>query len=223
MIQIDNISKSFQVGNEHIYALKEVTLSIESGEWLSILGPSGSGKSTLLNCIGGLDIPSSGEVRINQVPTSEMTVQELQTFRRNQIGFIFQDFRLLPQYNVLDNICLPRLPYEKKKVIISRALELMEEVGLSHRLNHLPGELSGGEKQRAAIARALMNNPDIMICDEPTGNLDIHNRNRILDILSGLHQKGHTIIMATHDTEVAEKGERSIFMRDGNIQAGVHA
>ncbi|MFE7065096.1 ABC transporter ATP-binding protein [Sutcliffiella sp. NPDC057660] len=221
MIHLNHISKTFNVGNEIIHALHNLTLTVEKGEWLSILGPSGSGKSTLLNCMGGLDIPESGEVMIDQVSTSTMTTSQLQSLRRNKIGFIFQDFKLLPQYNVLDNVCLPRLPYESKKRVKTRALNLIEEVGLSHRLSHLPSELSGGEKQRVAIARALINNPDIIICDEPTGNLDIQNRNRILELLKILHQQKYTIIIATHDTEVADKGERSIFIRDGSVEDGV--
>jgi putative ABC transport system ATP-binding protein len=221
MIHLNQISKTFNVGNEIIHALHNLTLTVEKGEWLSILGPSGSGKSTLLNCMGGLDIPESGEVLIDQVSTATMTTSQLQSLRRNKIGFIFQDFKLLPQYNVLDNVCLPRLPYENKKRIKTRALNLIEEVGLSHRLGHLPNELSGGEKQRVAIARALMNNPDIIICDEPTGNLDIQNRNRILELLEVLHHQKYTIIIATHDIEVADKGERSIFIRDGSVEDGV--
>ena len=209
------------MSSDTVVALNKVSLSIQNGEWVSILGPSGSGKSTLLNCIGGMELPSHGNVEIDGQSTSNMTNEQLQALRRHQIGYIFQDFRILPQYNVLDNVCLPLLPYEKRATVLTRAKQRIEDVDLIHRLNHLPEELSGGEKQRVAIARALMNDPDILICDEPTGNLDEKNRDRILQTIAQLHNKGHTIVIATHDPDVAKEGERSIYLRDGQVEQEV--
>lgn len=221
MIQIDGVTKSYTVSHEKIEALKNISLTIHKGEWITILGPSGSGKSTLLNCIGGMELPSHGDVEIDGESTTNMTSEQLQSLRRHKIGFIFQDFRLLPQYNVLDNVCLPLLPYEKKAILLKQAKQRIEEVNLTHRLNHLPKALSGGEKQRVAIARALMNDPDILICDEPTGNLDEVNRDRVLQVISELHNKGHTILIATHDLNVAKRGEGSIHLRNGRVDQEV--
>lgn len=209
------------MSSDTVVALNKVSLSIQNGEWVSILGPSGSGKSTLLNCIGGMELPSHGNVEIDGQSTSNMTNEQLQALRRHQIGYIFQDFRILPQYNVLDNVCLPLLPYEKRATLLTRAKQRIEDVDLTHRLNHLPEQLSGGEKQRVAIARALMYDPDIIICDEPTGNLDEKNRDRILQTIAQLHNKGHTIVIATHDPDVAKEGERSIYFRDGQVEQEV--
>src|SRR5699024_6150125 len=203
MIRVHEVTKSYIVSQDSVSALSNVSLPIRNGEWITILGPSGSGKSTLLNCIGGMELPSHGNVEIDGQSTSNMTNEQLQALRRHQIGYIFQDFRILPQYNVLDNVCLPLLPYEKRATVLTRAKQRIEDVDLIHRLNHLPEELSGGEKQRVAIARALMNDPDILICDEPTGNLDEKNRDRILQTIAQLHNKGHTIVIATHDPDVA--------------------
>lgn len=221
MIRIEQLTKSYTMSSDTVVALNKVSLSIQNGEWVSILGPSGSGKSTLLNCIGGMELPSHGNVEIDGQSTSNMTNEQLQALRRHQIGYIFQDFRILPQYNVLDNVCLPLLPYEKRATVLTRAKQRIEDVDLIHRLNHLPEELSGGEKQRVAIARALMNDPDILICDEPTGNLDEKNRDRILQTIAQLHNKGHTIVIATHDPDVAKEGERSIYLRDGQVEQEV--
>ncbi|HLR75908.1 MAG TPA: ABC transporter ATP-binding protein [Virgibacillus sp.] len=221
MIRVHEVTKSYIVSQDSVSALSNVSLTIRKGEWITILGPSGSGKSTLLNCIGGMELPSHGNVEIDGQSTSNMTNEQLQALRRHQIGYIFQDFRILPQYNVLDNVCLPLLPYEKRATVLTRAKQRIEDVDLIHRLNHLPEELSGGEKQRVAIARALMNDPDILICDEPTGNLDEKNRDRILQTIAQLHNKGHTIVIATHDPDVAKEGERSIYLRDGQVEQEV--
>lgn len=217
MLTITNICVEYKSTDMSFFALKDMTLHIEQGEWLSVLGPSGSGKTTLLNCISGLHQPTEGDVIFDGHDLYSLKPNELQTFRRQRIGYVFQDFRLLPQFNVFDNICLPLIPYETLQIIKERATKLIENMGLTHRLNHIPEKLSGGEKQRVAIARALMGKPKVLICDEPTGNLDVHNRNNILQVLKSLQKKGHTIIMATHDPEVAEKGQRSVFIKNGKI------
>lgn len=221
MITVTDLHHGYFMGNNYIPVLENISFAITKGEWTSILGPSGTGKSTLLNCLGGLDIPRNGKVHIDGVLTGESTPAQLQKLRREKIGFVFQDFRLLPQYNVLDNVCFPLLPYKKHKLILERANELLQEVGMSHRLKHLPSELSGGEKQRVAIARALIHNPDILICDEPTGNLDIENRNRIMDIFSNIHKLGHTLIIATHDIEIANKGDKQLFLQNRQLALDV--
>ncbi|EGL83470.1 ABC transporter related protein [Caldalkalibacillus thermarum TA2.A1] len=221
MIHLDNVTKVYTLNNQTIHALKQVTLMIKKGEWLSILGPSGSGKSTLLGCIGGMLHPDHGSVSVNGQDLATLSDEELQRFRRQTIGFVFQDFRLLPQYTVLENVMLPQLPYQATTTVRQRAVQLIGQLGLSHRLHHVPAELSGGEQQRVSIARALMNEPAVLLCDEPTGNLDRDNRDRILDVFSQLHSSGCTIILATHDPEVAQRGTRELYLRDGYIQREV--
>ncbi|PLR81998.1 ABC transporter ATP-binding protein [Bacillus canaveralius] len=203
-----------------VYALQDVSLSIEKGEWITILGPSGSGKTILLNVIGGMERSSMGEVEVAGMLLNGLSDDALQDFRRNKIGFIFQHYRLLDQYTVVENVMLPQWPYLPKKEIERRATEILSQLHMSHRLEHLPGELSGGEKQRTAIARAMVHNPEIL-CDEPTGNLDGENRDNILTCLEDLHYNGMTILIVTHDEEVAKYGDRSLFLRDGILKERV--
>lgn len=221
MLTINHVSVEYKHSHTNFFALKNMTLHIKQGEWLSISGPSGSGKTTLLNCISGLQKPTTGDVVFNNQDLYTLKTDDLQELRRKSIGYVFQDFRLLPQYNVFDNVCLPLVPYASMQGIKERAAKLLKDMGLAQRASYLPEDLSGGEKQRAAIVRALIGKPDILICDEPTGNLDVHNRNNILHIFKDLHEQGHTIIMATHDPEVADRGQRSIFIKNGEIDSVV--
>lgn len=204
-------------------ALDTVDLSIAKGEMVSIVGASGSGKSTMLNLIGGLDRPSSGEIRIDGVALSSLPDDELTRLRRDKIGFIFQFFNLLPTLTSLENVSLPlHLRGWPRKQIDARAKELLDLVGLSHRLEHQPDELSGGERQRVAIARALSVYPPVLLADEPTGNLDSKTGVEILNLIHDLHERlGATVLIVTHDPNVAAGCERNITIRDGRIQADV--
>ncbi|WP_407271953.1 ABC transporter ATP-binding protein [Radiobacillus sp. PE A8.2] len=217
MIELKDVTKVYQ---NQVQAIHNISLQIDRSEWISFLGPSGSGKSTLLNCIAGIETPTSGEIKISGEKVQEFTSKQLQLFRRSTIGLVFQDFRLLPQHSVLNNIMLPLIPYEEKKNLKQRAIDLLKEVGMDKRGEHLPGELSGGEQQRVAIARSLINQPDILIVDEPTGNLDKGNRDQIVTILLELQKKGHTILMATHDPEIAVHANRKFSLIDGSLQEG---
>lgn len=216
-IQLKHVSVTFK-GAESVQALNDIELNIEKGEWVNILGPSGSGKTTLLNLIGGMVIPSSGAVEINGRNLAEYKEDEIQEYRRSKIGYIFQDFKLFDQFTVLENVMLPALPYEKKKKIEEKAISILDQLQMSHRVSARPGQLSGGEKQRTAIARALVMEPEILLCDEPTGNLDEENRENILQVLSTLYNKGMTILLVTHDLEVAKWGSKEIYIRNGKIQ-----
>lgn len=187
MIKLTNVTITHQTKAEQLTIVNDLTLSIDSGEWISVIGRSGTGKSSLLNCIGGMLTPTKGSVIINELPIYELSYREKQAFRRNHIGFIFQDFKLLPQYTVLENIILPSIPYKNRKVLEQTAQPLMKQLGINHRCHHLPDQLSGGEQQRVGIARALINQPSILICDEPTGNLDATNRDQVIDTLREIH------------------------------------
>ncbi|MBP3041774.1 ABC transporter ATP-binding protein [Bacillaceae bacterium Marseille-Q3522] len=190
-------------------------MQIEKGEWINILGPSGSGKTTLLNVIGGMEHLSTGSIEVNEKNLSSLSESKLQLYRRTTIGYIFQDYRLFDQYTVLENVMLPQWPYEPRKTLAEKAKTVLAQIHMDHRLHALPGELSGGEKQRTAIARALLHEPQLLLCDEPTGNLDAENRENILQVLNELQQKGMTILLVTHDLEVAKWGTRKLFLRDG--------
>lgn len=217
MIVLKEATVSF--GKEHqVLALNDVSLEIEEGNWVAILGPSGSGKTTLLNVISGKQALTSGSCTVNGNIFETLSENDRQDFRRNTIGFIFQHYRLFNQYSVLENVMVPQWPYQSRKDLERESIELLEKVGMEHRLHHLPEQLSGGEKQRVAIARALLNNPKILLCDEPTGNLDIENRDNILTILSQLNDEGITIVTVTHDHEVAQKSNEQFFLRDGKIE-----
>ena len=220
MIELQNISFRYR-GIEQEPVLKELDLTIKEGEWVSVLGPSGSGKTTLLNIIGGLQRPTAGTIEFKETNYAALSLDEIQAFRRQRIGYIFQHYRLFNQYSVLENVMIPQMPFQRKKDIEDRAKKLLTDVQMGHRLAHLPEQLSGGEKQRTAIARALLNEPDVLLCDEPTGNLDGENREKVLALLKKLNDDGKTIIVVTHDSEVAKYGSRELYLRDGIIQEEV--
>lgn len=217
IIHIKDVQVEYN-GFHTVHALQDVSLSIDKGEWITILGPSGSGKTTLLNVIGGMERSSSGEVEVAGIDLDKLSNDLLQNFRREKIGFIFQNYRLFDQFTVLENVMLPQWPYMAKKEIEKKAIGLLEQLHMSHRLYHLPGELSGGEKQRTAIARAIIHSPEILLCDEPTGNLDHENRDNVLSCLKDLHQSGMTILIVTHDEEISKCGNRTLFLRDGILK-----
>lgn len=218
VIQIENISKIYQMGKVKVPALAGIDLSIEKNTYTAIMGPSGSGKSTLLHILGCLDTPTEGVYYLDHEKVSDLSYNKLAEIRNNKIGFVFQVFNLLPTMNVLENVELP-LMYAgvHKKERKQRASEVLESVGLDHRLKHKPQELSGGERQRTAIARALANNPSIILADEPTGNLDSTSGGSIMKIFSDLHEQGHTIIVVTHDNNIARMTQRVIKLSDGKV------
>ena len=218
MISLTHVSKIFD-GKRKATALENIDLHIEKGNVVSIMGPSGSGKSTLLNLIGGLDRPSSGDIRVDGENLSELSDDDRTRVRRDKIGFVFQFFNLLPTLNSLENVALPlHLRKWPRKQIEDRAKELLNLVQLEHRLEHLPDELSGGERQRVAIARALSVYPPILLADEPTGNLDTATGREILKLIDDLHSRlGSTVLIVTHDLEVAERCSRTVALRDGHI------
>lgn len=199
---------------------ENINFQMRAGEWVSLMGASGIGKTTLLHMIVGNINPTNGNVLVFENNLFQLNDNKRQDFKRNHIGFIFQDFRLLPTLNVLENVILPFLPYEKRSVLVAKAEKWIERVGLSHRITELPEALSGGEQQRVAIARALLNNPSLLLCDEPTGNLDVENRNRILALLQSLHREGVSIFIVTHDPEVAAYGERVYHLQKKRIWEG---
>ncbi|MEE9913069.1 MAG: ABC transporter ATP-binding protein [Deltaproteobacteria bacterium] len=218
MIEVRNASKKYQQGTQEIYALRDVSLNIKSGEFLSIMGSSGAGKSTLLNIMGGLDQPTAGEVFFDQKPLHKISDYELTIIRRRRIGFIFQFFNLLPMLTAAENVGLPLLvdglPFSKVK---PKAESLLQKVGLGKRTGSRPGQLSGGEMQRVAIARALIINPAVILADEPTGNLDSNAGEEILFLLQSLSEQNQTIVLVTHDPKAAAYGTRIITMKDGAI------
>src|SRR5713226_6593480 len=218
MISLSGVSKHFE-GKRRVVALDHIDLEIERGEMVSIVGPSGSGKSTLLNLIGGLDRPSTGEIRIDGSSVASLSDDDLTRLRRDKIGFIFQFFNLLPSLTCVENVALPlHLKGLPRKEIDRRARDLLELVQLGHRFDHLPDELSGGERQRVAIARALSVYPPILLADEPTGNLDTHTGEEVLELIRTLHKRlNSTVVIVTHDMKVAESCSRTIALRDGRI------
>ncbi len=216
MIELKNIEKTYRRGVEDVRALRGVNLSIDAGELMAIVGPSGAGKTTLLHILGCLDQPTNGDVLFDGVNTASMPESQLVKIRREKIGFVFQQFYLIPGLSVFDNIALPLL-FSKKPAERKKIEQLAEMVGLEHRLNHAPSQLSGGEMQRTAIARGLVNDPAVLLADEPTGNLDSENSEKIYAILRRLSNEGLTTIMITHNPELAARAERTIKIRDGLI------
>ena len=218
-IEFRKITKLYHKGESQVEALNNVSFTINNGEFLALTGVSGSGKSTLLSLIGGLDLPTTGEIIVDGVNLSELSSDELADYRRRKVGFIFQSFNLIPTLNILENVMLPLVPIkmnarERKSI----AMVAIKEVNLEERINHLPGELSGGEQQRVAIARALVNNPSIILADEPTGDLDTKTGEKITLLLKKLkYEKNCTVIIATHDLKIADITERKIVFEDGKI------
>jgi putative ABC transport system ATP-binding protein len=222
LIETRDLWKTYVMGDEEIHALKGVSISIERGEYVAIMGPSGSGKSTLMNLIGCLDTPSKGTYLLNNKEVSQMNDNELARIRNEEIGFVFQTFNLLPRATALHNVELP-LVYAGigKKERLEQAKAAIEKVELTHRMTHKPNELSGGQRQRVAIARALVNNPSILLADEPTGNLDSKTGVEIMSLFARLHQGGNTIIVVTHEADIAAYAHRVIAIRDGQVERDV--
>jgi putative ABC transport system ATP-binding protein len=220
VIELKEISRRYQIGTEVIHALRSITLSIERGEYVALMGPSGSGKSTLMNIIGCLDTPSSGDYTLNGKLVSIMTDDELADIRNKEIGFVFQTFNLIPRSSALDNVALP-LVYAgiRKDLRMQKAKETLAGVGLGDRVLHKPNELSGGQRQRVAIARALVNNPSIILADEPTGNLDSKTSEEIMGLFEEIHQKGNTIIVVTHEEDIAQHAHRIVRLKDGLVES----
>src|SRR6201985_2976200 len=219
LIILNDIGRKYVIGAEIIHALKSVSLTINKGEFVALMGPSGSGKSTLMNILGCLDTPSKGEYILNGINVSHMTENDLAEVRNSEIGFVFQTFNLLPRNTALDNVALP-LIYTgiNKEGRQERARKALENVGLGHRVTHKPNELSGGQRQRVAVARALINDPSIILADEPTGNLDTKTSIEIMGLVEDIHAKGNTIILVTHEEDIALHAHRIVRMRDGLIE-----
>lgn len=218
IIKLDNITKIYDTGAERVKALKNINLGIKKGEFVAIIGSSGSGKSTMMNILGCLDVANEGKYFLDGIDISLLNDNEIAEIRNKKIGFVFQSFNLIPRINVFKNVELPMI-YAKTSLFRrkQRVLELLDKVGLSDRLTHLPNELSGGQKQRVAIARALANNPPLILADEPTGNLDTQTSNEIMGIFAKLHDEGNSIIIVTHEPDVAKFANRVIVFRDGMI------
>lgn len=219
VIDIQEIKKIYQVGNQEVNALAGVDLKIKKGEFVAIMGPSGSGKSTLMNIIGCLDTPSNGSYWLNGRDVSRLDDENLAAIRNKEIGFIFQTFNLLHRYNALENVTVPLIYAGINRALrYELAIEALRQVGLSDRMEHKPNEMSGGQRQRVAIARALVNKPSIILADEPTGNLDSKTSEEIMRLLNDLHQKGNTIVLVTHEEDIAKHAKRIVRLRDGLIE-----
>ena len=219
LISLEAIRKSYSLGGNVVHALREIDLKIEKGEYTALMGPSGSGKSTLMNIIGCLDSPSQGQYWLNGKEVSRMNDVDLSQVRNQEIGFVFQTFNLLNRLSALDNVALP-LVYAgmKSKERLARAEEVLELVGLKERMHHRPNELSGGQRQRVAVARALVNNPSLLLADEPTGNLDTKTSHEIMALFEEIHQQGNTIVLVTHEEDIAAHAKRIVRLRDGLIE-----
>jgi putative ABC transport system ATP-binding protein len=221
LIELDDVEKVYQMGETEVRALRGSDLDIDEGEFIAVMGPSGSGKSTLMNMMGALDVPTTGLVEVADRDLNEMDPDELALLRNEKVGFIFQEFNLMKNLNAVQNVMLPltiqEVPESKRR---SRAADLLEKVGLGDRLRHMPSELSGGQRQRVSIARALANDPEIVLADEPTGNLDTDTGAKIMDLLTEFNEEGKTIIMVTHDPKDAEYADRTIKIKDGVTHPG---
>ena len=219
IIEIQGLTKWYKIGHEVVKALNGVNLNVNKNEYLALMGPSGSGKSTLMNIIGCLDTPTSGSYKLNGPDVAKLTDSQLAEIRNKEIGFVFQTFNLLPRYSALENVALPLvyagIPKEERIRLASRALE---QVGLHDRMKHKPNELSGGQRQRVAVARALVNNPSIILADEPTGNLDTKTSYEIMALFDEIHKQGNTIILVTHEEDIARHAKRIVRLRDGVIE-----
>ena len=219
MIVLKEISKTYRIGDEVVKALDHASLTIEGGEFVSIIGPSGSGKSTMMNIIGCLDVADSGEYLLDGTPIEDYTENELAKVRSRKIGFVFQSFNLIPQLTAYENVELPLIYQRVKKAERKRRVtEALERVQLTYRMHHLPSELSGGQQQRVAIARAIAAQPALILADEPTGNLDSHTGQEIMNIFHELHEAGNTIVLITHDPNIATQANRSIHILDGRVR-----
>lgn len=217
-IELNNVKKVFHAGDEEYAALKGITLGIESGDFVAIMGPSGSGKSTLLSILGGLSHPTSGTIMVDGISLGSLGQNKLSDFRREYLGFVFQSFYLVPYLTAVENVMLPlTIQPGLNGTGQAKALEALARVGLDAKANRLPSQLSGGEQERVAIARALVNRPALILADEPTGNLDTKTGDKVLELLEGLHKDGHTIVMVTHSEENAKRAGRTIEIRDGEV------
>jgi len=221
LIEIKKLSKTYESGEEHVFALANVDLSIERGEFISIMGPSGSGKSTLLTIFGGLNHPTEGEVAVDEIPIYKLPMEKLADFRREYLGFVFQSFQLIPYLTVIENVMLPLAITEKSnREQLMMAEEILEKMGLKGKGRRLPDQLSGGEQERVAIARALVNSPPILLADEPTGDLDTQTGREIMELFKSLNEEGQTIVMVTHNPENVGFSSRTIHLRDGKVVNG---
>lgn len=219
IISLSKIAREYLVGTEHIYALRNITLEIYKNDYVALMGPSGSGKSTLMNVIGCLDTPSAGEYVLNSKSVARMSDDELAEVRNKDIGFVFQTFNLLPRQSALENVMLPLVYAGVPKALRKQKAEhALEQVGLKDRMHHRPNELSGGQRQRVAIARALVNNPAIILADEPTGNLDSKTSVEIMGLFESIHQSGNTIIVVTHEEDIAQYAHRIVRIKDGTVE-----
>ncbi|MDO5104944.1 ABC transporter ATP-binding protein [Capnocytophaga sp.] len=222
LLEIRDIKRDFKLGSEILNVLKGIHLDIKKGEYVALMGPSGSGKSTLMNILGCLDTPTSGEYFLNGKDVSKLSDGELADIRNKEIGFVFQTFNLMPRTTALDNVALPMVYAGiKKEKRQERAREVLELVGLADRMSHKPNELSGGQRQRVAVARALVNHPSIILADEPTGNLDSKTSYEIMALFDEIHQKGNTVILVTHEEDIAQHAHRIIRLRDGLIDSDI--
>lgn len=220
VIKIRNITRDFPLGNEVVKVLKGIDLDIERGEYVALMGPSGSGKSTLMNLLGCLDTPTSGSYELNGKDVSNMSDDELAEIRNKEIGFVFQTFNLLPRTTALENVALPMVyAGASKSERTERAKEVLTNVGLADRMDHKPNQLSGGQRQRVAVGRALVNKPSIILADEPTGNLDSKTSEEIMNLFNEIHKAGNTVILVTHEEDIAENAHRIIRLRDGIVES----
>ncbi|MEN9942857.1 MAG: hypothetical protein RLZZ91_858 [Bacteroidota bacterium] len=220
VIRIENLTRFYTIGEETVRALNGINLTIEKNEYVALMGPSGSGKSTLMNIIGCLDTPTSGEYFLNGPNVAQLSDSELAAIRNKEIGFVFQTFNLLPRLTALQNVALPLvyagIPEAER---LKKAKEVLEQVGLGNRITHKPNELSGGQRQRVAVARALVNHPSIILADEPTGNLDTKTSEEIMQLFDIIHQAGNTIVLVTHEEDIALRAKRVVRMRDGVVES----